>query len=158
MTRLDIGRFIIPECTQRHRKAKRQPLTVEESDRVVRLTRIQALRRVVGRCHERNRHGLAASKLQEYYPIHKLLAERSQNNLRRKTGSLRAFGWRQEELAKASGIGTATIQRIEKSDGPIGGYVSTLMRIQSAFEQAGVRFLDNDAGGGIGVRLAAPKP
>jgi len=39
----EIGRFIIPERTQRHRKAKKQPLTVEESDRVVRLTRIQAL-------------------------------------------------------------------------------------------------------------------
>ena len=39
----EIGRFIIPERTQRHRKAKRQPLTVEESDRVVRLMRIQAL-------------------------------------------------------------------------------------------------------------------
>jgi len=39
----EIGRFIIPERTQRHRRAKRQPLTVEESDRVVRLTRIQAL-------------------------------------------------------------------------------------------------------------------
>jgi transcriptional regulator with XRE-family HTH domain len=65
--------------------------------------------------------------------------------------------WRQEELAKASGIGTATIQRIEKSDGPIGSYVSTLMRIQSAFEKAGIRFLDNDTEGGIGVRLARPK-
>src|SRR5215471_595389 len=39
----EIGRFIIPERTQRHRKAKRQPLTVEESDRVVRLMRLQAL-------------------------------------------------------------------------------------------------------------------
>ena len=39
----EIGRFIIPERTQRHRKAKRQPLTIEESDRVVRLMRIQAL-------------------------------------------------------------------------------------------------------------------
>jgi putative toxin-antitoxin system antitoxin component (TIGR02293 family) len=39
----EIGQFIIPERTQRHRKAKRQPLTIEESDRVVRLTRIQAL-------------------------------------------------------------------------------------------------------------------
>jgi putative toxin-antitoxin system antitoxin component (TIGR02293 family) len=39
----EIGRFIIPERTQRHRKAKRQPLTVAESDRVVRLMRIQAL-------------------------------------------------------------------------------------------------------------------
>jgi putative toxin-antitoxin system antitoxin component (TIGR02293 family) len=39
----EIGRLIIPERTQRHRKAKRQPLTVAESDRVVRLMRIQAL-------------------------------------------------------------------------------------------------------------------
>jgi hypothetical protein len=50
-----------------------------------------------------------------------------------------------------------TIQRIEKSVGPIGGYVSTLMGIQAAFEQAGIRFLDNEPGGGIGVRLMAPK-
>jgi uncharacterized protein (DUF2384 family) len=38
-----IRQFIIPERTQRHRKAKKQPLTIEESDRVVRLTRIQVL-------------------------------------------------------------------------------------------------------------------
>jgi transcriptional regulator with XRE-family HTH domain len=67
------------------------------------------------------------------------------------------LGWRQEELSKASGIGTATIQRIEKSDGPIGGYVSTLLRIQSAFEKAGIQFLDEDAGGGIGVRFSGKK-
>ena len=67
------------------------------------------------------------------------------------------LGWRQEQLAKASGVGTATIQRIEKSVGPIGGYVSTLMSIQSAFEKAGIIFQDEDAGGGIGVRLKASK-
>jgi putative toxin-antitoxin system antitoxin component (TIGR02293 family) len=39
----EIGRYVIPARTQRHRMAKRQPLTVDESDRVVRLTRIQAL-------------------------------------------------------------------------------------------------------------------
>lgn len=33
----EIGRFIIPARPQTHRNAKRQPLTVEESDRVVRL-------------------------------------------------------------------------------------------------------------------------
>ena len=38
---------------------------------------------------------------------------------------------------------------------PIAAYVSTLMRIQSAFEKAGIRFLDNDSGGGIGVRFTA---
>ena len=66
-------------------------------------------------------------------------------------------GWKQDDLAKAAKIGIATIRRIEGQQGPMMGYVSTLMRIQSAFEQAGVRFLDNDAGEGIGVRLAAPK-
>jgi hypothetical protein len=37
------------------------------------------------------------------------------------------------------------------------GYVSTLMLIQLAFEKAGTSFLDNEPGGGIGVRLAKPK-
>jgi putative toxin-antitoxin system antitoxin component (TIGR02293 family) len=39
----EIERFIIPARTLRHRKSRREPLTIEESDRVVRLTRIQAL-------------------------------------------------------------------------------------------------------------------
>jgi len=34
------------------------------------------------------------------------------------------------------------------------GYVSTLISIQSAFENAGILFFDNDIGGGIGVRLS----
>ena len=45
-------------------------------------------------------------------------------------------------------------RRIEGKAGPVMGYVSTLMRIQSAFEQAGIRFLNKDLEGGIGVRLA----
>jgi hypothetical protein len=53
--------------------------------------------------------------------------------------------------------GIATIRRIESKEGPMMGYVSTLMRIESAFEKAGIRFIDNDAAGGIGVRFAAPK-
>src|SRR5260370_6690341 len=39
----EIERFIIPARTWTHRKTKREPLSLEESDRVVRLTRIQAL-------------------------------------------------------------------------------------------------------------------
>ena len=39
----EIERFIIPARTWRHRKSRREPLTIDESDRVVRLTRIQAL-------------------------------------------------------------------------------------------------------------------
>ncbi len=63
------------------------------------------------------------------------------------------LGWRQEDLSKASGVGTATIQRIEKSDRPITGYVSTIVRIQAAFEDAGVLFIDDDETAGIGLRL-----
>jgi len=39
----EIWRYIIPARTQRHRKARKERLTVAESDRLVRLTRIQAL-------------------------------------------------------------------------------------------------------------------
>lgn len=39
----EIEHYIIPARTLRHRKIRREPLTLEESDRVVRLTRIQAL-------------------------------------------------------------------------------------------------------------------
>ena len=39
----EVERFIIPARTWRHRKAKKEPLSIEESDRAVRLTRIQAL-------------------------------------------------------------------------------------------------------------------
>jgi len=39
----EIERFVIPQRTRRHRAERNQPLTVEESDRAVRLMRIQAL-------------------------------------------------------------------------------------------------------------------
>lgn len=42
-SRQEIEHFIIPARTWRHRKIKKEPLSVAESDRVVRLTRIQAL-------------------------------------------------------------------------------------------------------------------
>jgi transcriptional regulator with XRE-family HTH domain len=67
------------------------------------------------------------------------------------------LGWRQEDLSKASGVGTATIQRIEKADNNATGYVSTLSRLQTAFETAGVLFIDDDGTAGIGVRLTKTK-
>lgn len=39
----EIEKFVIPQRTRRHRADKQQPLTVEESDRAVRLLRIQTL-------------------------------------------------------------------------------------------------------------------
>jgi predicted transcriptional regulator len=67
------------------------------------------------------------------------------------------LGWRQEDLSKAAGVGTATIRRIERPEGALAGYVSTIVRIQEAFEQAGIHFIDDDEIGGFGVRMAKPK-
>jgi transcriptional regulator with XRE-family HTH domain len=67
------------------------------------------------------------------------------------------LGWRQEDLSKASGVGTATIYRIEKSAKTIAGYASTLIRIQAAFEQAGIVFIENDGAGGYGLRFSKKK-
>jgi len=39
----EIESLVIPQRTRRHRAVKNQPLTVEESDRAVRLLRIQTL-------------------------------------------------------------------------------------------------------------------
>jgi putative toxin-antitoxin system antitoxin component (TIGR02293 family) len=41
-SRQEIEGFIIPARTLRHRKARGEPLTIDESDRVVRLMRVQA--------------------------------------------------------------------------------------------------------------------
>ena len=67
------------------------------------------------------------------------------------------LGWRQEDLSKASGVGTATIYRIEKSEDSITGYASTLVKIQAALEQAGIEFIENDEIGGYGLRFSKKK-
>lgn len=43
MTEQEIERFVIPQRTRRHRADRQQPLTVDESDRAVRLMRVQSL-------------------------------------------------------------------------------------------------------------------
>jgi putative toxin-antitoxin system antitoxin component (TIGR02293 family) len=43
LTDQEIERFVIPQRTRRHRQEKNQPLTVEESDRAVRLVRVQTI-------------------------------------------------------------------------------------------------------------------
>jgi putative toxin-antitoxin system antitoxin component (TIGR02293 family) len=39
----EIERFVIPQRTRRHRAEKKQPLTIDESDRAVRLLRVQTV-------------------------------------------------------------------------------------------------------------------
>jgi putative toxin-antitoxin system antitoxin component (TIGR02293 family) len=43
ITEQEIERFVIPQRTRRHRVERKQPLTIEESDRAVRLLRIQTV-------------------------------------------------------------------------------------------------------------------
>jgi hypothetical protein len=75
----------------------------------------------------------------------------------RKFGRHELFSVGVRMISKASGGGTATIQRIENSGSPITGYVSTVMRIEAAFEKAGILFITEDEIAGIGVRLAKKK-
>jgi transcriptional regulator with XRE-family HTH domain len=67
------------------------------------------------------------------------------------------LGWRQEQIAQAAKISVATIRRMESQEGPLMGYVSTLLKIHGAFEQAGIQFIDEDEIGGFGVRMAKKK-
>ena len=66
------------------------------------------------------------------------------------SGQIRAaralLRWSAATLSQKSGVGTATIQRMEVMDGVPSGNVRTLMALQSALESAGVEFIDRDDG------------
>lgn len=66
------------------------------------------------------------------------------------------IGWKQSDLAKASGISEISIKNIER--GVTDPRSSTLAAIQAAFDAAGVVFLDpgDVRDGGPGVRLKRP--
>ena len=63
------------------------------------------------------------------------------------------LGWLQEDLAKKSKVGLATIQRLEKGQNVVAAHVSTVIKLQSALGKAGIRFLPQGDAGGIGVRF-----
>ena len=66
------------------------------------------------------------------------------------------LGWSQSQLASAAGVGLATLQRIEQSEGVVKGKFATVFKIQKALEKAGIHFTDDEAGE-IGVRLQTRK-
>lgn len=62
--------------------------------------------------------------------------------------------WTARELADASGIGWATIQRLESKNGPLAGYGQTHEAIRKALEAQGVQFLEaGQVAAGPGVAL-----
>lgn len=57
--------------------------------------------------------------------------------------------WSSANLSEQSGVGNATIKRLEVMDGVPAGQVRTLMSIKEALESAGVEFIgtpENDPG------------
>ncbi|RZJ01668.1 MAG: XRE family transcriptional regulator [Brevundimonas sp.] len=57
-------------------------------------------------------------------------------------------------LAEQSGVAESTIHRFETNRG--GMHTTTLRKLQSTLESAGIVFLAAGDGGGLGVRLSRP--
>jgi transcriptional regulator with XRE-family HTH domain len=64
--------------------------------------------------------------------------------------------WSQDHLAEKSGVGVATVRRLEGQSGRLRTYSDTLWSLQSALEEAGIIFIPEADGLGPGVRLARP--
>jgi predicted transcriptional regulator len=63
------------------------------------------------------------------------------------------LGWAQASLAQIAGVSIITVQRLEAAGEEIRAQFATVMKVKSAFEKAGVLFLDEESGLGYGVRL-----
>ena len=63
--------------------------------------------------------------------------------------------WSARILAEQAGVHLSTVQRMERSAGPVGGNVESVRRVQAALEGAGVEFLADDDSPGVRLtRLA----
>ncbi len=64
-----------------------------------------------------------------------------------------ALGWSVRDLASRAGLAANTVSRYENGGD---AYGETLTKIQRAFEQSGIIFLDQNEDAGPGVRLRDP--
>jgi transcriptional regulator with XRE-family HTH domain len=62
------------------------------------------------------------------------------------------LGLSQGDLAEKTGLGIATVKRLELST-ELRGAATTLWKVQTTLEEAGVEFLDANEESGFGVRL-----
>lgn len=65
--------------------------------------------------------------------------------------------WSAQQLADASGVGVATIRRMEVADGVPSGQIRSLLAIKTALESAGVEFVGSPTDN-PGVRLNTKPP
>jgi hypothetical protein len=77
------------------------------------------------------------------------------------SGQIRAgralLRWSSAQLSENSGVGTATIKRLEVMEGVPSGQVRTILAIKEALESAGVEFIGAPEQN-PGVRLVSKKP
>ena len=66
------------------------------------------------------------------------------------------IGWSQPELAERSGVGIATVRRMEGARGLPKTTAENVWKVQQALEGAGVVFIDQNEESGPGVRLKHP--
>jgi transcriptional regulator with XRE-family HTH domain len=66
------------------------------------------------------------------------------------------LGLSQQELATRSGVGLATLKRIEAGGVELTGTVRIVTRLKRALADAGIVFIDQDRTSGPGVRLRDP--
>jgi transcriptional regulator with XRE-family HTH domain len=58
--------------------------------------------------------------------------------------------WRQDQLARETGLALSTIRRLERSEGRIEANFDTVQKIRQALEDAGIEFIGSP---NLGVRL-----
>jgi predicted transcriptional regulator len=63
------------------------------------------------------------------------------------------LGWDQVKLSETAGVSTITVKRLEAAGEDIHAHFGTVMKVKTAFEDAGVLFLGEESGLGYGVRL-----
>ena len=63
------------------------------------------------------------------------------------------LGWDQARLAERAGVSTITVKRLEAAGEDIHAHFATVLKVKTAFEDAGVMFLGEESGLGYGVRL-----
>ena len=78
-----------------------------------------------------------------------LTAELTADQLRAARALIR---WSARRLAERAGVHVATVQRMERSQGPIRGNVSSLLKVKGALESAGVEFLADGESRGVRLR------
>jgi transcriptional regulator with XRE-family HTH domain len=61
--------------------------------------------------------------------------------------------WDQKTLAEAAGVSHVTVRRLEAKPGPLVADRSTIAKLRSALESAGIVFVEENQEDGQGVRL-----